>query len=158
MLLSDKTLDLLDSGKIDELVEGTEFPRDKFLKGGGALVVGFSLLGSALAGPAKGATARAAAAGPPNAALIDSWVSINADNTATVYFGKIEITGAPTGLLMIAAEELDLDISQVEHAEFNTELTPNQGLTAGSNSISSGGPQVRQAAAEARAVLLGLAS
>jgi len=158
MLLSDKTIDLLDGGKIDELIEGTGFSRDKFLKGGGALVIGFSMVGSALAGTAKGATARTAAVGPPNAAQIDSWVSINADNTATIYFGKIEITGAPTGLLMIAAEELDLDISQVEHAEFNTAITPNQGLTAGSNSISSGGPQVRQAAAEARAVLLGLAA
>jgi nicotinate dehydrogenase subunit B len=156
-MLSEKTIDLLDSGKIDELIEGSEFPRDKFLKGGGALVVGFSVLGS-MAGTAKGATARTAAAGPPNAGFLDSWVSINADNTATLYFGKIEITGAPTGLLMIAAEELDLDIDQVEHAEFNTEITPNQGLTAGSNSISSGGPQVRQAAAEARAVLLDLAS
>jgi CO/xanthine dehydrogenase Mo-binding subunit len=156
MLLSDKTIDLLDGGHVDELIAGTEFTRDKFLKGGGALVVGFTVLGSA--GTAKGATARVAAAGPPNAGQIDSWISINADNTATVHFGKIEITGAPTGLLMIAAEELDLEIGQVEHAEFNTEITPNQGLTAGSNSISSGGPQVRQAAAEARAVLLELAA
>jgi nicotinate dehydrogenase subunit B len=156
MLLSDRTIDLLDGGRIDELVEGSEFTRDKFLKGGGALVVGFSMLGS-LAGGAKAATARTTA-GPPNANLIDSWIAINADNTATIYFGKIEITGAPTGLLMIAAEELDLTIQQVSHGEWNTDVTPNQGFTAGSNSISSGGPQVRQAAAEARAVLLNLAS
>jgi nicotinate dehydrogenase subunit B len=155
MLLSDTTIDLLDGGKIDELIQGSEFDRGKFLKGGGALVVGFSVLGSATA---KSAGARVAAAGPPNAGFVDSWISINADNTATIYFGKIEITGAPTGLLMIAAEELDLEIGQVDHAEFNTEITPNQGFTAGSNSISAGGPQVRQAAAEARAVLLGLAS
>src|SRR5688572_23610605 len=157
MLLSDKTIDLLDDGKLDELIQGSEFPRDKFLKGGGALVVGFSLVGSALAGSAKGATARTVA-GPPNANLIDSWIAINADSTATVYFGKIEITGAPTGLLMIAAEELDLTIQQVSHGEWNTDVTPNQGFTAGSNSISAGGPQVRQAAAEARAVLLKLAA
>jgi nicotinate dehydrogenase subunit B len=157
MLLSEKTIDLLDNGRVGELIEGSEFTREKFLKGGGALVVGFSMLGSALAGSAKGATARVAA-GPPNANLIDSWIAINADNTATIYFGKIEITGAPTGLLMIAAEELDLTIQQVSHGEWNTDVTPNQGLTAGSNSISSGGPQVRQAAAEARAVLLGLAA
>lgn len=157
MLLSDKTIDLLDDGRLTELIEGSEFSRQTFLKGGGALVVGFSLVGSAVAGAAKGASARAAA-GPPNAALIDSWIAINGDNTATIYFGKIEITGAPTGLLMIAAEELDLTIQQVRHAEWNTEVTPNQGFTAGSNSISAGGPQVRQAAAEARAVLLGLAS
>jgi CO/xanthine dehydrogenase Mo-binding subunit len=156
-ILSDTTIDLLDDGKLDELIDGAEFDRQKFLKGGGALVVGFSLVGSALAGQAKGASARTVA-GPPSAALIDSWVAIHADNTATIAFGKIEITGAPTGLLMIAAEELDLTIQQVSHAGWDTDITPNQGFTAGSNSISSGGVQVRQAAAEARAVLLGLAS
>ena len=112
MLLSDKTIDLLDEGKLTELIDGAEFPREKFLKGGGALVVGFSFVGSLLAGSAKGAAARVAA-GPPNAALIDSWVAIHADNTATIAFGKIDITGAPTGLLQIAAEELDLTIQQV---------------------------------------------
>ena len=157
MLLSEKTIDLLDDGKLDELIKGSEFTREKFLKGGGAVVVGFSLVGSALAGSAKGATARVAA-GPPNANAIDSWVAIHADNTATIAMGKIDITGAPTGLLMIAAEELDLTIQQVSWAPWNTDTSPNQGFTAGSNSISSGGPQVRQAAAEARAVLLGLAA
>ena len=119
MLLSEKTIDLLDDGKLDELIKGSEFTREKFLKGGGAVVVGFSLVGSALAGSAKGATARVAA-GPPNANVIDSWVAIHADNTATIAMGKIDITGAPTGLLMIAAEELDLDdpaglVGAVEH-------------------------------------------
>ena len=157
-MLSERTIDLLDNRKLDELIDGTEFTREKFLKGGGALVVGFSLVGSALAGSAKGASARVAAAGPPNAAFIDSWVAIHADNTATIATGKIDITGAPTGLLQIAAEELDLTIQQVKLAPWNTDVSPNQGLTAGSNSISNGGPQVRQAAAEARAVLLGLAA
>ena len=78
MLLSDNTIDLLDEGKLTELIDGAEFPRDKFLKGGGALVVGFSFVGSLLAGSAKGAAARVAA-GPPNAALIDSWVAIHAE-------------------------------------------------------------------------------
>ena len=116
MLLSERTIDLLDDGKLDELINGSEFSREKFLKGGGALVVGFSLVGSALAGSAKGATARVAAAGPPNAAFVDSWVAIHADNTATIAVGKIDITGAPTGLLQIAAEELDLTIQQVKLA------------------------------------------
>ena len=122
MLLSDRTIELLDDGKLDELIEGSEFSRQKFLKGGGALVIGFSLVGSALAGSAKGAATRVAA-GPPNANLIDSWIAINADNTATIAFGKIEITGAPTGLLMIAAEELDLTIQQVQHAAWDTDIT-----------------------------------
>jgi nicotinate dehydrogenase subunit B len=139
---------------VDDLLDGS-FDREKFLKGSGALVVGFSLLGTAVAGGARAATT---AAGPPNAALIDSWIAVHQDNTATIYMGKIEITGAPTGLLMIAAEELDLAIDQVRHGQWNTNRSPNQGTTAGSNSTSSGGPQIRQAAAEARAVLLGLAA
>jgi len=149
--------ELLSDNKIDELLDGS-FSRQQFLKGSGALVVGFSLAGTLLTQGARGAGAATAAAGPPNAALIDSWIAVHADNTATIYFGKIEITGAPTGLLMIAAEELDLAIDQVKHGAWNTNISPNQGTTAGSNSTSSGGPQVRQAAAEARAVLLGLAA
>ena len=31
MLLSDRTIDLLDDGKIDELIKGSEFTREKFL-------------------------------------------------------------------------------------------------------------------------------
>lgn len=141
---------------IDELLDGS-FDREKFLKGSGALVIGFSLAGTVLAGAAKAATT-ATAAGPPNPALLDSWIAVHADNTATVYLGKIEITGSPTGLLMIAAEELDLGIDQVRQGAWNTNVSPNQGGTWGSNSISTGGPPTRQAAAEARAVLLGLAS
>jgi nicotinate dehydrogenase subunit B len=156
-LMTDDTLGLLDGEKIQELIDGKEFSRTSFLKGGGALLVGFSLAGTAVAGAAKGASA-ATMAGPPNPAQIDSWIAIHENNTATIYFGKIEITGAPTGLLQIAAEELDLSLDQVKHGAWNTDVTPNQGFTAGSNSISAGGPQVRQAAAEARAVLLRLAA
>jgi nicotinate dehydrogenase subunit B len=134
-----------------------EFSRAAFVKGGGAMVVGFSVAGGLLAGKADGATARATA-GPPDAAQIDSWVAVHEDNTATIYFGKINITGTNTGLLQIAAEELDLTMEQVKETVVDTEYSPNQGITAGSNGISAGGPQVRQAAAEARAVLLGLAA
>jgi CO/xanthine dehydrogenase Mo-binding subunit len=147
-VLNEKTNELLDR----------EFSRKSFLKGGGALVVGFSLAGSAVAGAAKGATARTTA-GPPDANQIDSWIAIHEDNTATVFHGKIELgQGTSTGLLQIAAEELDLTMEQIRESRVDTDYSPNQGVTAGSSSISRGGPQVRQAAAEARAVLLGLAS
>src|SRR5918992_4959604 len=135
----------------------SEFSRLTFVKGGGAMVVGFSVAGGLLAGKAQGATARVTA-GPPDAAQIDSWIAVHEDNTATIYFGKINITGSNTGLLQIAAEELDLTMEQVKETVVDTEYSPNQGITAGSNAISNGGPQVRQAAAEARAVLLGLAA
>ena len=76
--------------------------RRNLLKGGGALVVGFCIGGSAL--PAL--AARGDAAGPPDPNTIDSWIAVHADNTATVYLGKGEFgQGNTTGLLQIAARE-----------------------------------------------------
>jgi CO/xanthine dehydrogenase Mo-binding subunit len=84
---------------------------------------------------------------------------INADNTATVKLGKVELgQGSMTGLLMIAAEELNMDMTQMRALTNDTDLTPNQGTTAGSSSISSGGKQTRAAAAAAYQTLLGMAA
>jgi nicotinate dehydrogenase subunit B len=131
------------------------FSRRDLLKGGGALVIGFSIGGSAL--PA--AAARGDVAGPPDPNAIDTWIAVHADNTATIYLGKGEFgQGNTTGLLQIAGEELDLDISQLRWVQLDTNVTPNQGATTSSSSIHRGGPQVRAAAAEARQALLALAS
>jgi CO/xanthine dehydrogenase Mo-binding subunit len=138
-----------------------ELSRKSFLKGGGALVVGFSVAGAALAGRASGAADPHpfTSFGPADSSLIDSWLVINADNTASVKLGKVELgQGSMTGLLMVAAEELSMDMSQMRAITNDTDLTPNQGTTAGSSSISSGGKQTRAAAAAAYQALLGLAS
>src|SRR6516165_949631 len=135
--------------------EHLAFSRRDLLKGGGALIIGFSIDGSAL--PAL--AARGDIAGPPDASAIDSWIAVHADNTATVFLGKGEFgQGNTTGLLQIAGEELDLDMSQLKWVTLDTNVTPNQGATTSSSSIHRGGPQVRAAAAEARQALLALAS
>jgi len=135
-----------------------DFSRQSFVKGGGAMIVGFSLLGAATAGKSEAATA-ALSAGPPDQSQIDSWIVIGADNTAAVKLGKVELgQGSMTGLLMVAAEELSLDMSQIRAITNDTNVTPNQGTTAGSSAISSGGKQTRAAAAAAYQALLGLAS
>lgn len=122
------------------------------LKAGGALIVGFSLARNM---PALGADAPLG----PDQKRIDSWLTIHADNTATLRFGKLELgQGNSTGLLQIAGEELDLDMDQMSVARFETGLTPDQGSTVASNSIRDGGPQIRLAAAEARQALLQLAA
>ncbi|HUK34067.1 MAG TPA: molybdopterin cofactor-binding domain-containing protein [Vicinamibacterales bacterium] len=134
----------------------TTWLRRDFIKAGGALVIGVGLRDVMLAqtGPTRGT-----AAGPPDAKQIDTWIAIHADNTATVYVGFAELgQGASTALLQIAAEELDLDMSQIKSVRLDTNVTPNQGGTYSSASIARGGPQVRQAAAEARRALLGMAS
>jgi CO/xanthine dehydrogenase Mo-binding subunit len=134
-------------------------PRREFLKAGGALVVGFSLRDVTLAQERATAGLRAPVAGPPDAKQIDTWIAIHADNTATAYIGYAELgQGASTALLQIAAEELDLDMSQISSVRLDTHVTPNQGATVASAAIERGGPQIRAAAAEARQALLSLAS
>ena len=127
--------------------------RRVFLKTGGALIIGFGLR-NVLSGQERGAVA-----GPPDAKQIDTWLAIHADNTATVYIGFAELgQGNSTALLQVAAEELDLDMSQIKTVRLDTNVTPNQGGTYSSASIQRGGPQLRTAAAEARFALLQLAS
>jgi len=133
--------------------------RREFIKAGGALVIGFGLRDALAAQSTTGLQPRGALAGPPDAKQIDTWLAIHADNTATVYVGFAELgQGASTALLQIAADELDLDMSQIKSVGLDTNVTPNQGGTYSSASIARGGPQVRQAAAEARRALLGMAS
>lgn len=130
-----------------------ELSRRAALKGG-ALVVGFSMFGSGSASAARGDVA-----GPPNPDTIDTWIAIHSDNTATVYFGKVELgQGATTGLLQVAAEELDLGMDQVRSVRHDTNVTPNQGPTSSSSSIHRDAPKLRAAAAEARQALLARAA
>jgi nicotinate dehydrogenase subunit B len=135
-----------------------EFSRKSFLKGGGALIVGFSLAGAAVAGGAPAADNPYASNGVDQYS-VDSWITINADNTATIKTGGIrQGTGSDTGLLMIAGEELNMDMSQLEFVLADTSLTPDTGKHSASNTIKDAGPGVRAAAATAAQALVGLAS
>jgi nicotinate dehydrogenase subunit B len=114
------------------------------------LTTGFSL---------TGAMGERQANEPPDAGQIDSWIVIHEDNTASILTGHQELgTGTATGLLMIAGEELDLDMSQLRFVSEDTSLTPNSFPSITSEGICGNGPEVRAAAAAAKQVLLGLAS
>src|SRR5256884_5936450 len=89
---------------------------------------------------------------------LDAWIRINADGSATVFTGKVELgQGIVTALAQIAAEELDLPLARVSMISGDTERTPNEGQTAGSQSIENSGTALRLAAAEVRALVLELA-
>ena len=61
--------------------------------------------------------------------------------------------------MQIAADELDVPLSSIDFVQGDTWITPDQGTTAGSQSLKTQWAEgLRHAAAEARAVLLGLAS
>jgi nicotinate dehydrogenase subunit B len=137
-----------------------EFSRTTFVKGGGALIVGFGALGAgAGAKVARGAEDPYASNGPYDQLSLDSWITIHGDNTASVKMGKIELgQGLSTALLMIAAEELDMGFGQMKMISHDTNLTPDQGTTAGSQGVQTGGKQTRAAAAAAKAALLDMAA
>ena len=137
---------------------GTPFPRRDLLKAGGALLIGFAMPRAGLSQEPAG-VALTLGPGQPDQKLLDTWIAIHADNTATVFVGYAELgQGSSTALLQIAAEELDLDISQVKTTRLATDSAPNQGGTVASASVSVGGPRIRLAAAEARLALMNLAA
>jgi nicotinate dehydrogenase subunit B len=141
--------------------------RRRLLQAGGALMIGLSLGACATPpGPASGQAAgsrparlRDPVAGPPDAAQLDTWLAIHADNTATLYIGFAELgQGATTALLQVAAEELDLAMEQMRAAPLDTHWSPNQGGTYSSAAVQRGRPQIANAAAHARAALLARAA
>ena len=73
--------------------------------------------------------------------------------------GKAEIgQGVTTAIAMIAADELSVRFDRIRVQTADTNLTPNEYVTAGSMSIEDSGSAVRVAAATARAALLNMAA
>jgi CO/xanthine dehydrogenase Mo-binding subunit len=86
---------------------------------------------------------------------LDAWIHIQVNGMATVCTGKVELgQGIVTALAQIAAEELDLPIARVQMVSGDTRLTPNEGVTAGSQSIENSGTALRLAGAEVRSILI----
>ncbi len=93
------------------------------------------------------------------APMLDAWLLIEPDGTVTIFTGKVELgQGVLTALAQIAAEELDVPLASIRVVSGNTELTPDEGYTAGSQSIEYSGAAIRFACAEARAILIENAS
>jgi CO/xanthine dehydrogenase Mo-binding subunit len=91
--------------------------------------------------------------------MLDAWIRIGSDGNATIFTGKVELgQGIVTALAQIAAEELDLPLDRVRMISGDTEQTPNEGVTAGSQSIENSGAALAAAGAQVRAILLDLAA
>ena len=90
---------------------------------------------------------------------LDAWLRVNADGSVTVFTGKVELgQGILTALAQIAAEELDVPLVRISMVSGDTSRTPNEGQTAGSQSIEQSGTALRMAGAEVRAILINLAA
>ena len=89
----------------------------------------------------------------------NAFLHVAEDGTVTCFTGKIEMGQGPiTALAQMIADELDVPFESVKMVMGDTDLCPWDGGTWGSTSIREFGPELRDAAAEAREVLLMLAS
>ena len=139
--------------------------RRHFLRDSGLLVVGFSA--AAVAGPlGSGSTAEAAALAQagglytdPDFRQLDAWIVIQEDSTATFYVGKTDCgQGTGTAFRQMMSDELDIAYDQTSLVMGSTDVTVDQGGSGGSDAIQVDGWPMRRVAAEARRVLLELAS
>jgi nicotinate dehydrogenase subunit B len=89
----------------------------------------------------------------------NAYLRIAGDGRVTVYSGKIEMgQGVVTSLAQMAADELAVSLESIDMVMGDTATCPFDNGTYGSMSTRFFGPALRAAAAEARAVLLTLAS
>jgi CO/xanthine dehydrogenase Mo-binding subunit len=86
---------------------------------------------------------------------LDQWVGFPELGHVTVSTGRVEIgQGVLTAMLQIAAEELEIAPERIRLQTGDTDLTPNEGYTAGSQSIQFGGVALRLVCAEVRGLFL----
>ncbi len=132
--------------------------RRDFLRGlGGGLAV-VVCAGSAIAqqqGESGGGRRRGGPGSGPAAREISAWVHIAEDGAVTLYSGKAEVgQNVRTSLALSVADELRVPLASVRTVVGDTELTPYDAGTFGSQSSPRMMPQLRRAAAAARELLV----
>src|ERR1700686_2741101 len=92
-------------------------------------------LGTLEAQTRGGALGLDAAPDSPPANEVDSWIAIASDSSVTAYTGKEELgQGMSTAQIQLVAEELCVPFQRVNLIVADTSLTPDQGVTSGSQS------------------------
>ena len=122
--------------------------RRGLLQAAGSLVIGMAL-------PWPAARAVDAPVGLPRPDRLDSYLAIAPDGAVTVFFGKIDGgQGLDVAVGQIVAEELGVAAGRVRVVMGDTDRTVNQGGASNASGISQGAVPLRNAAAEARLLLL----
>jgi nicotinate dehydrogenase subunit B len=134
----------------------TALPRRDLLKAAGALIVAVALPAAPTGVRAQGAAALGSVVKPPlRPDQLDSWIAIGADGKVTAFFGKMDMgQGVDVAIGQIVAEELDVPFDRVTVVMGDTASSVNQGGASGSTGIQKGGVPLRNAAAEARRLLV----
>jgi len=140
--------------------------RRSMMKRTGALIVGMAAASHVAPGRTLAQTPVASGPdpAPPEArelepTALDTWIAIEADGHVTAYFGKMDMgQGTDTGVAQFVADELDVAFERVTVVMGDTSLTVDQGGGSSASGIEQGSWPLRHAAAEARRVLVELAS
>lgn len=133
-----------------------ETTRRNLLAGSGALALGFNLMGD---GFAQQAAAPALPGDLKQHPKVSSWLRIEGDGRVRLLIGKVELgQGILTAVAQLCADELDIDIKRLDITSGDTQIVPDEGVTAGSFSMPNCGSAVRQVSAEARQILVSLAA
>ena len=131
--------------------------RRDFIRQSGMLIVGVASVSRA-----EIFAAAQAGGGPypdPDFRQLDSWIVIRPDNTATFYVGKTDCgQGTGTAFRQMMSDELDVAFERTACVMGSTDVTVDQGGSGGSDAIQTDGWPMRRVAAEARRVLLDMAS
>jgi CO/xanthine dehydrogenase Mo-binding subunit len=90
---------------------------------------------------------------------LDRWLAFPSPGRVTVLTGRVELgQGVLTAIAQMAADALDVSLARITVRSGDTAATPNEGYTAGSQSIQSGAMALRQACAEVRALFMAAAA
>ena len=90
---------------------------------------------------------------------VSAWLHINEQGAVTVYTGKVDVgQNSRTSLTQAVAQELHAPLSSIRMVMGDTDLTPFDMGTFGSQTTPRMWPQMRRAAAEAREMLVDLAA
>src|SRR5690349_24137796 len=91
--------------------------------------------------------------------VLARWIRVGTDGRIDVRVGKVELgQGILPALAQLAADELGADLAEIRMRPADTAEGPDEGLTAGSLSISTSGPALRAAAANVRALFAAAAA
>lgn len=121
---------------------------------GGGLFVFFSTESPSEARYRRSPSRAALPSSDPNA-----YLQIKEDGRVACFTGKVELgQGIITSLAQMLAEELDVLPGSVDMVMGDTDLCPYDAGTYGSRTTKYFGPQLREAAAQARAILLEMAA
>ena len=133
---------------------GIALSRREFIAGAGALIVSFALPPLSVAQDA-GKPAAELPGSLKKTPMLDAWIRIADDGSITVFTGKAELgQGIGTALQQIVAEQLAVPMGRITMITADTARTPDEGYTAGSNSLKDSGTALLNAAAQVRTILV----